>query len=90
MKWTNGATGALGDSVVTEFAGGNIGIGTATPNNKLHVVGSVELGASAGGGVNPTIVNPNNIGSFAQSLSTPTVDWISMQALAYAHYRAAA
>ena len=51
VKWTNGPSGVLGDSVVTE-SGGNIGIGV-TPTSKLHVsgaaniTGSLTLGGSA-------------------------------------------
>jgi hypothetical protein len=66
VKWTNGGTGALGDSVVTESAGGNIGVGTAAPNSKLHVVGSLELGAASGSGVDPTLLNPNTLAGFSQ------------------------
>jgi Chaperone of endosialidase len=64
-KWADNA-GTLGDSVITE-AGGNVGIGTATPNSKLHVVGRLELGNAAGGpGTNPTLVNPNNVAGLSQ------------------------
>jgi trimeric autotransporter adhesin len=38
-KWIDGA-GTLGDSGITETVAGNIGIGTASPNTKLEVVGS--------------------------------------------------
>jgi hypothetical protein len=66
VKWTNGPTGVAGDSIITEL-NGKIGIGTATPNNALHVVGSVELEAAANGvGVNPTITNPSRTAGFAQ------------------------
>jgi hypothetical protein len=65
VKWIDNA-GTLGDSVISE-SGGNVGIGVASPNSKLHVVGRFELGsASAGIGVNPTMNNPNNIAGFAQ------------------------
>lgn len=41
-KWLDGA-GTLGDSVVSE-SGGNVGIGTATPQRKLHVTEAVRIG----------------------------------------------
>lgn len=64
-KWIDGA-GTLGDSVITD-SGGNIGIGTTTPNSKLHLVGKFELGSqSAGSGINPTLINPNNVPNFSQ------------------------
>jgi hypothetical protein len=63
-KWIDNV-GTLGDSALTEV-GGNIGLGTPTPNSKLHVVGRIEMGAASGAGVNPTINNPNNIAGFAQ------------------------
>jgi hypothetical protein len=37
-KWTDNA-GTLGNSVISETAGGNVGIGTANPLTKLQVVG---------------------------------------------------
>jgi hypothetical protein len=39
-KWTDSA-GTLGDSAIAETAGGNIGIGTPTPDAKLVVQGAV-------------------------------------------------
>ncbi len=67
VKWNNGPTGVAGDSVMTEL-NGNIGIGTATPNSPLTVMGSIELGPGAAGGVgvNPTITNPSRTAGFAQ------------------------
>ncbi|HEY0375784.1 MAG TPA: tail fiber domain-containing protein [Pyrinomonadaceae bacterium] len=65
VKWTNGPTGVAGDSVITEL-NGNVGIGTATPNSELHVMGSIELGNETGVGVNPTITNPSRTAGFAQ------------------------
>lgn len=65
VKWTNGPAGTLGDSVVTESSS-NIGIGTATPGSKLHVVGAIQIGATSGTGVSPTLINPNNLANFAQ------------------------
>ncbi len=65
VKWNNGPTGVAGDSVMTE-ANGNVGIGTATPNSELHVMGAVELGNATGVGVNPTITNPSRTAGFAQ------------------------
>jgi len=41
VKWTDGATGALGDSVLTE-AGGNIGVGAA-PATKLDIAGATRV-----------------------------------------------
>ncbi len=38
-KWTNGPTGTLGDSVVTETSG-KLGIGTATPNYEITLFGN--------------------------------------------------
>lgn len=38
-KWTNGAAGTLGDSVVTETSG-KLGIGTATPNYEITLFGN--------------------------------------------------
>jgi trimeric autotransporter adhesin len=56
-KWTDDL-GTLGDSVIAEQTG-NVGIGTATPKNKLHVVGAIEIGNATPTGVNPTISNPS-------------------------------
>jgi hypothetical protein len=64
-KWID-SFGTLGDSVVTESPSGRIGIGTASPNSKLHVRGAVEIGATSGPGVNPTLINPNAIANIAQ------------------------
>ncbi len=52
VKWTNGPTGALGDSVVTE-SGGNIGIGI-TPTSKLHVSGTANITGNLTLGANAT------------------------------------
>ena len=68
-KWTDNA-GTLGDSVVTEL-NNNIGVGTASPNSKLTVAGTVEVGAASGAGSNPTFQNPNNIANFSQLLFYP-------------------
>jgi len=38
-KWTDNS-GTLGNSVITETAGGNVGLGTASPAGKLHVSGT--------------------------------------------------
>ncbi len=54
VKWTNGPTGALGDSVVTE-SGGNIGIGV-TPTSKLHVSGTANVTGNLTLGGNATSV----------------------------------
>lgn len=64
-KWTDGPGEVLGDSVVTESAG-NIGLGTGAPTSKLHVVGAIQIGATSGSGVNPTLINPNTLANFAQ------------------------
>jgi hypothetical protein len=40
-KWTDGSMGTLGDSGITETAGGNVGIGTTSPGAKLEVGGTV-------------------------------------------------
>jgi len=37
-KWTDGANGTLGDSVITEAADGSVGINTTAPGGKLHIV----------------------------------------------------
>ncbi|HYN84788.1 MAG TPA: hypothetical protein VER32_06025, partial [Pyrinomonadaceae bacterium] len=49
-KWTDGATGTLGDSVITESAG-KVGIGNSSPATTLDMVGSLTLrhNASSGG-----------------------------------------
>jgi hypothetical protein len=52
VKWTNGPTGALGDSVVTE-SGGNIGIGI-TPTSRLHVSGTANITGNLTLGANAT------------------------------------
>jgi hypothetical protein len=44
-KWTDNA-GTLGDSLITESAGGNIGINNANPGAKLDVAGSVRYTAT--------------------------------------------
>jgi len=36
-KWTDGSSGTLGDSVITETVAGNIGIGTTSPQGALHL-----------------------------------------------------
>ncbi|HJU54240.1 MAG TPA: hypothetical protein VJ715_06705 [Pyrinomonadaceae bacterium] len=64
-KWTDGPNGTLGDSVVTESSS-NIGIGTGAPTSKLTVVGAIQIGATSGAGVNPTLINPNTLANFAQ------------------------
>jgi len=64
-KWAD-SSGTLRDSKIFEDAGGNVGIGTDAPGNKLTVVGSVEIGATNGVGVNPTITNPSRTAGFAQ------------------------
>src|SRR5215213_4716128 len=57
-KWTDDL-GTLGDSVIAEQTG-NVGIGTATPKSKLHVVGAIEIGNATPTGINPTISNPRD------------------------------
>ncbi|HEX5709598.1 MAG TPA: tail fiber domain-containing protein [Pyrinomonadaceae bacterium] len=49
-KWTDGATGTLGDSALIESAG-KVGIGTASPATTLDIVGSLTLrNTSSSGG----------------------------------------
>jgi trimeric autotransporter adhesin len=60
LKWTNGGAGTAGDSVVKE-QNGNIGIGTATPKNKLHVAGSIEIGTTGPKGIDPVLTNPGQV-----------------------------
>ena len=45
-KWMDGA-GTLGDSVITE-TGGNVGVGTNAPSQKLEVAGNTKFVAAAG------------------------------------------
>ncbi|HWT01845.1 MAG TPA: tail fiber domain-containing protein [Pyrinomonadaceae bacterium] len=49
----NGPNSITDSTVLTESAG------------KIRLVGALEIGATAGSGVSPTIVNPNNIPNFA-------------------------
>ena len=53
-KWIDGASGTLGDSVITETLSGNIGIGTNNPTDKLEVkdgsVSTYHANASFGAG----------------------------------------
>ncbi len=49
----NGTNSITDSAVLTESAG------------KVRVVGAIEVGATTGSGVSPTIVNPNNIPNFA-------------------------
>jgi hypothetical protein len=49
-KAFNGTNYILGDSVITESASGNIGIGNTSPASKLSVMGLIES-AGAGGGI---------------------------------------
>lgn len=70
-KWTDNL-GTAGDSEILE-SGGKIGIGTNTPNSKLHVVGSVEIGNETGGvGINPTITNPSSVANVSQFTFYPS------------------
>ena len=49
----NGTNSITDSTVLTESA------------NKIRVVGALEIGATSGSGVSPTIVNPNNLANFA-------------------------
>ncbi len=68
VKWTDGATGALGDSVVTE-SGGNIGIGVAAPTSKLHVSGTANITGSLTLGANATTATGTLSGNFVNAKS---------------------
>src|SRR5436189_121956 len=50
-KWTDGPSGALGDSVITETASGNIGIRTASPSSYLHGIGGLAIYGSTYSGI---------------------------------------
>lgn len=72
-KFTSGT--AVGDSVMTE-SGGNIGIGTASPGNKLSVagdsdlVGNIGVGTTANGGVARIYVAAGTNGSGTYNMMT--------------------
>jgi hypothetical protein len=48
IKWVDGPTGVMGNSVMAE-SGGNVGIGTASPANPLDVVGAASFGQTGQG-----------------------------------------
>jgi hypothetical protein len=46
-KWSDGPSGVLGDSTITETANGNVGIGTTVPDTKFEVQdGDVQIESS--------------------------------------------
>jgi hypothetical protein len=69
-KWTN-TTGTLGDSAVYESAG-NVGIGTTSPANRLHVLGDGTSTALFDGGTGDSrvAINKGSAGNVASLIFT--------------------
>jgi hypothetical protein len=62
-------------------SGGNVGIGTTSPNNKLEVVGGVTIGTSASSTVNLYLTRTNagiaaDANYFVSANNTPNQTWI--------------
>jgi hypothetical protein len=74
-QWFNAPSGTAGNAItftqaMTLDASGNLGIGTTSPTQKLHVVGRLTLGQAAGQGLvdnsnTPLISASESTGSFA-------------------------